>query len=413
MVELAEIGIQLDVVADVVHPAHVPLEVEAQPPLVHRVGDLGPGGGLLSDHQHVGMGREDGGVQLLEELDGLQVLIPAVDVGHPGPVLSAVVQIEHGGHRVYPQAVHVVLLQPEHGRGEQEGADLVPAQVKHLGAPVRVLPLPGVGVFVGGCTVEVVQAEGVPGEVGGDPVQNDAYPGLVELVDEVFQVIGRAKAAGGREIAGDLVAPGGVQGVLHDREQLHMGVTHLLDIGHQIASGVPVGEKLTLAGAAPGPQMAFVDVHGPAVGRVFGPVVHPAGIPPGILIQLIDLGRVPGTGLSMEGVWIGLGRHRSVGGVDDVFVCIIALQAGQKALPDAALQLFQRGSVFVPSVKITKDTDLPGVGRPDPEEVALLSVLSAGMCAKAAPCVAASALGKRLQLQKQVVFRQFSIIFDQ
>lgn len=115
----------------------------------------------------------------------------------------------------------------------------------------------------------------------------------------------------------------------------------------------------------------------------------------------------------MEGVWIGLGRHRSVGGVDDVFVCIIALQAGQKALPDAALQLFQRGSVFVPSVKITKDTDLPGVGRPDPEEVALLSVLSAGMCAKAAPCVAASALGKRLQLQKQVVFRQFSIIFDQ
>ena len=139
--------------------------------------------------------------------------------------------------------------------------------------------------------------------------------------------------------------------MLHDREQLHMGVTHLLDIGHQIASGVPVGEKLTLAGAAPGPQMAFVDVHGPAVGRVFGPVVHPAGIPPGILIQLIDLGRVPGTGLSMEGVWIGLGRHRSV--------------------------------------------------------------LSAGMCAKTAPCVAASALGKRLQLQKQVVFRQFSIIFDQ
>ena len=259
-----------------------------------------------------------------------------------------------------------------------------------------MLSLPGIGVFVGGRAVKVVQAEGVPGEVGGDPVQNDAHPGLMELVDEVFQVIRRTKTAGSREIAGDLVAPGGVQRVLHHGEQLYMGVAHLLDVGHQIAGCVPVGEELTLSGAAPGPQMTFVDVHGPVVRRVFGSVVHPAGIPPGVLIQLIDLGGVPRTGLGVEGVWIGLGRHGSVGGVDDVFVCIIALQAGQEALPDAALQFFQRGSVFVPSVKITKDTDLPGVGRPDPEEVALLSVLLAGVRAEAAPGMAASALGKRL-----------------
>ena len=83
VVELAEIGIQLDVVADVVHPAHVPLEVEAQPPS-STVGDLGPGGGLLSDHQHVGMAAKMVVFRLLED-SWLQVLIPAVDVGIQAP----------------------------------------------------------------------------------------------------------------------------------------------------------------------------------------------------------------------------------------------------------------------------------------------------------------------------------------
>ena len=59
------------------------LEVEAQAPVAHRIGDLGPGGGLLRDHQHVGMGTEDHLVEALEELDGLQVLLTAVDVGYP------------------------------------------------------------------------------------------------------------------------------------------------------------------------------------------------------------------------------------------------------------------------------------------------------------------------------------------
>ena len=52
--------------------------------------------------------------------------------------------------------------------------------------PLLVLPLPGVGVLVGGGAVEVVQAEGVPGEVGGDPVHNDPNPRLMELVNEIL-----------------------------------------------------------------------------------------------------------------------------------------------------------------------------------------------------------------------------------
>ena len=232
VVELAEVGVHLDVVADVVHPAHVPLEVEAQAALVHGVGDLGPGGGLLGHHEHVGVGGEDGGVQLLQEVNGLQILVTAVDVGDPLPVLAAIVQIEHGGDGIHPQAVHVVLLQPEHGGGEEEGADLAAAIVKDVGAPVGVGALAGVGVFIGGGAVELVEAKGIPGEVGGDPVHDDTDTRLMELVDEVFQIIGDAEAAGGGEVAGALVAPGGIQGVLGDGEELYMGEAHLLHIGY-------------------------------------------------------------------------------------------------------------------------------------------------------------------------------------
>ena len=127
MAVLAEDGVGFQVVTDVVHPAHVPLEVEAQSALAHRVGHLGPGGGLLGDHQHVRVGGEDGGVQLLQEVHRFQIFVAAVDIGHPVALMPGVVQIEHGGYRVHPQAVGMVLFQPEHGRGEQEGAYLAAA----------------------------------------------------------------------------------------------------------------------------------------------------------------------------------------------------------------------------------------------------------------------------------------------
>ena len=59
-----------------------------------------------------------------------------------------------------------------------------------------MLSLSGVGVLVGGGAVEVIQAKGIPGEVGGNPVHNNPHAGLVELVNEVFQVIHYNRKAG-------------------------------------------------------------------------------------------------------------------------------------------------------------------------------------------------------------------------
>ena len=103
----------------------------------------GPGGGLLGDHEHVRVGLKDVGIELLEEIHRLQILVPAEEVGASLPVLPAIVQIEHGGHRVHPQAVDVELLQPEQGRGVEKGADFAACVIEDTGAPVGMLSLAG------------------------------------------------------------------------------------------------------------------------------------------------------------------------------------------------------------------------------------------------------------------------------
>ena len=49
VVVMAEIWIALHVIQKIVHPAHVPLEVESKSAVVLIAGDLRPGRGLLSD----------------------------------------------------------------------------------------------------------------------------------------------------------------------------------------------------------------------------------------------------------------------------------------------------------------------------------------------------------------------------
>ena len=49
VVVMAEIRIALHVIQEIVHPAHVPLEVESKAAVILIAGDLRPGRGLLSD----------------------------------------------------------------------------------------------------------------------------------------------------------------------------------------------------------------------------------------------------------------------------------------------------------------------------------------------------------------------------
>ena len=158
----------------VVHPAHVPLEAETQAAQVRRPAHGRPGGRFLRDGHDARKLPVGHLVETLEEIDRLQVLASAELVGNPLPGLARVVEVEHGGHGVHPQAVDVVVVEPEQAVGDEEIAHLVAAVVEDERAPVGVLALARVAVFVEVGAVELGQPVCVLGEMARHPVQDHA-----------------------------------------------------------------------------------------------------------------------------------------------------------------------------------------------------------------------------------------------
>ena len=232
------------------HPAHVPLEAEAQAAVGGRPGDALPRRGLLGDRDRAGDPLVDGAVHLLEELHGLEVLAAAVDVGRPLTGLPGVVEVEHRGDRVDAQAVDVELLQPVERVGDQEVAHLAAPEVEDVGAPVGVLAAGGVRVLVERRAVEAGQRELVLGEVRRDPVDDDADAGLVQAVDEVPEAVGVAEARRRGEVRRDLVAPRAPERVLHDRHELDVGEAEVGQVGDQVVGEVGVRVEASRRGAS-------------------------------------------------------------------------------------------------------------------------------------------------------------------
>ena len=84
--ELAEPGIKLEVIEHVVHPAHVPFQVETETAYVGGLGHHRPGGGFLRDREGTGEVLEQHMVGLLEEAHRLGVLAAAVFIRQPFPI---------------------------------------------------------------------------------------------------------------------------------------------------------------------------------------------------------------------------------------------------------------------------------------------------------------------------------------
>ncbi len=113
--------------------------------------------------------------------------------------------------------------QPVFGRGGEKAAHLVAPVVEDQALPVGVEAQTRVFVFEEMRAVEHRQCVRVGGEVGGHPVEDHPYSGEVQLLDECHEILGRAVAAGGREVTGGLVSPGPVEGMLHEGQELHVG----------------------------------------------------------------------------------------------------------------------------------------------------------------------------------------------
>ena len=274
----------------VVHPAHVPLEVEAKPVHIRRFGDQRPCRGLLSDHQHVGVFAQNCTVELFDKLHRLQVLIATMYIRCPLPRFLAVVQIQHRRNRIDAQTVHVEFFHPEHRAGDQEALHLGASEVEDAGAPVRMLALLRVLIFVALGAVKLIQSLFVLWKMGWYPVHDDADVVFVHLIDKVHQVFRCAVARSRCKIAGDLIAPGRVVRVLGDRHQLNVGVAHLLDVDRQLIGQLAIVKKLSVLILTPGADVDLIDVDRFAQVVLQLSFFHPRLILPGIFAQLIKAG---------------------------------------------------------------------------------------------------------------------------
>ena len=222
------------VVERVVHPAHVPLEAEAETALVGRPRDAGKGGRFLGDGHRARKAAVDELVGAAQEGDRLAVFPAAVGVRQPFALAAGIVEVEHRGDGVDAQPVDVEAVDPVERVAVEEVGDLVAAEIVDRGVPVRMEALARIGVFVKRGAVETRQALLIGREMRRDPVEDHAEARGVRAVDEAGESRRLAEAAGRRKQADRLVAPGFVERMLADRQKLDVGVAHVRDVGDEL-----------------------------------------------------------------------------------------------------------------------------------------------------------------------------------
>ena len=306
-------------------------------------------------------------VELAEKGDGVQVLVAPVLVGEPFARLSRVVEIEHRGDGIDSQPVRMELLDPEAGVGDEEVADLDATEVEDQRAPVRLLTPAGIGVLVEGGAVEAGERPVVLGEVPRHPVDDHSHAALVEVVDEVAEVVRAAEAGGRRVVAGDLVAPGAVEGVLAHGQQLDMGEAALHAVVGQLDGQLAVTEDVAVGAPAPRAEMHLVDRDGAVEQGLGCPLGEPRLISPLVGAPLHDAGGLRRR-LRRPGQRVRLEDPPPIGADDPEFVPGSGSDAGDEELPDpAAPQRAHRLGTGVPPIGVAHQADPSGVGSPDRE----------------------------------------------
>src|SRR6266487_6097681 len=114
------------------------------------------------------------------------MLPPTITVRNPLAWFARVVKIEHGGDGIDPQAINMVLTQPEQGTGEQEIAHLGTAIIKDVGAPFFMFAFAWVPVFVEVGTIKIAQSKAVFGKVRGHQVEKDTDDLLMKVIHKVI-----------------------------------------------------------------------------------------------------------------------------------------------------------------------------------------------------------------------------------
>ena len=278
MVVFSEVWIQLHIFQEIVHPAHVPFEGKAEAAILRAMGYFRPGRGLFGDNHCSVFPSVYDAVQMFEKFDCLQVFIIPVFVGDPLAVAASVIQIQHGGHGIHPEAVDMIVFKPVQSICNQEIGYFIFTVIKYLSTPVGMLPFSGIRIFIKRLSIEIGKAMGIFRKMSRYPVQNNADAFFVQIIDKIHEFL-RCPVTGGRsEISGYLVSPGTIIGMLGDSHQFDMGVTHHFNIISQLMRRFHVSVITVFFLAVflfPGTNMYFVDGHGRFYRIRFHSFFHP------------------------------------------------------------------------------------------------------------------------------------------
>ena len=122
----------------------------------------------------------------------------------------------------------------------------------------------------------------VIGKVRWHPIEDHANAVLVQGVNEIHKILRRAIAPCGSKEAGDLVAPGPIEGMLHDGQEFDMRKSQALHVlgqpGGQLA--IAEGTVVLLRHPAPGTQVHLVNRHGGGERMALGALGHPRLVAP-------------------------------------------------------------------------------------------------------------------------------------
>ena len=274
------------------------------------------------------------------------------------------------------------------------------------------------------------KAVGVGAKTARHPVHDHADARLVARIDKVHELLRIAVARRGGVVAGRLVAPGAIEGMLHKRHDLDMRVAHVAHVVHELNRQVVVGVELAalrgegvhgtgvvtvLVGLAlrrvavtlPRANMHLIDVKGLRHVVMAGTSLEPSRVVPLVAVEGPQHARRSRRALGLKGVRIGLVELFALVGLDEILIELTLLGARNKAFPNSArMHGHQWVGLLIPVVKFTNDMDALNVGCPNAKTPATRTVLRVGMRAHLFP----AALPRTDAKQIDIVFGELRCV---
>jgi hypothetical protein len=164
--------------------------------------------------------------------------------------------------------------------------------------------------------------------------------------------------------------------MLHHRQKLHMGISHILYVLRQLFGDLPVIVELAAHDllavlvhgkglANPGAQMHLIDGHGLLFIICLVPLLHPHIICPLIAVNIPDNGRVVGAQLPIAAIWIRFEHGVSVLGLYLILIDTACIQAGDKQLKHPVVpKPSHLVAAAVPHIKVAHNAHPHGAGSP-------------------------------------------------